>query len=169
MSWFKNLNATPRLMCSFGILIVLSLSISALGIYNLSSANDRIGTLFNADMTGSQYVNQIAMDRLYLARESRQAILHIQDAALIDGYQRISSLVFEGTVDLVESLGRCVRRANASAWLAIAVLCVPTGFPSSEVSNRSPPGFATLTASKRVVASWSGRGDHPRSSFPVAR
>ncbi|OBK26317.1 ABC transporter ATP-binding protein [Mycobacterium asiaticum] len=30
---------------------------------------------------------------------------HIHDAALIDGYQRISSLVFEVTVDLVESLG----------------------------------------------------------------
>lgn len=30
---------------------------------------------------------------------------HIQDAALIDGYQRISSLIFEVTVDLVESLG----------------------------------------------------------------
>lgn len=30
---------------------------------------------------------------------------HIHDVALIDGYQRISSLIFEVTVDLVESLG----------------------------------------------------------------
>lgn len=30
---------------------------------------------------------------------------HIHDAALIDGYQRIGSLIFEVTVDLVESLG----------------------------------------------------------------
>ncbi len=30
---------------------------------------------------------------------------HLQDAALIDGYQRISSLIFEVSVDLVESLG----------------------------------------------------------------
>lgn len=30
---------------------------------------------------------------------------HIQDAALIDGYQRIKALTFEVTVDLVESLG----------------------------------------------------------------
>jgi multiple sugar transport system ATP-binding protein len=30
---------------------------------------------------------------------------HIQDAALTDGYQRIKALVFEVTVDLVESLG----------------------------------------------------------------
>ncbi|OBA77940.1 ABC transporter ATP-binding protein [Mycobacterium sp. 1164966.3] len=30
---------------------------------------------------------------------------HIQDVALIDGYQRIKALVFEVTVDLVESLG----------------------------------------------------------------
>jgi multiple sugar transport system ATP-binding protein len=30
---------------------------------------------------------------------------HLADAALIDGYQRISALVFNGKVDLVESLG----------------------------------------------------------------
>lgn len=30
---------------------------------------------------------------------------HLQDAALIDGYQRIGSLIFEVTVELVESLG----------------------------------------------------------------
>jgi methyl-accepting chemotaxis protein len=105
MNWFKNLNATPRLMMSFGVLIVLSLSISALGIYNLSSANDRIGILFNADMTGSQYVNQIAMDRLYLARESRQAILHAQDAALVADSEKKMLAYFadiHATIDTAE-------------------------------------------------------------------
>jgi hypothetical protein len=42
MNWFKNLNATPRLMSSFGVLLVLTLGISYLAINNLSKANDRI-------------------------------------------------------------------------------------------------------------------------------
>jgi hypothetical protein len=32
MNWFKNLNATPRLMSSFGVLLVLTLGISYLAI-----------------------------------------------------------------------------------------------------------------------------------------
>ena len=32
MNWFKNLNATPRLMSSFGVLLVLTMGISYLAI-----------------------------------------------------------------------------------------------------------------------------------------
>jgi methyl-accepting chemotaxis protein len=70
-------------MISYGVVIVLGIIISALAIYNLSAANDRIGILFNSDMTGSQLVNQIAMDRLSLGREARQAIMHAQDTVLV--------------------------------------------------------------------------------------
>jgi hypothetical protein len=38
MDWFKNLNAAPRLLLSFGILILLIAAISCLGIINLSQA-----------------------------------------------------------------------------------------------------------------------------------
>ncbi len=36
MNWFKNLNAMPRLMSSFGVLLVLTLVISYLAISNLA-------------------------------------------------------------------------------------------------------------------------------------
>ena len=38
MDWFKNLNAAPRLLLSFGILILLIAAISCLAIINLSQA-----------------------------------------------------------------------------------------------------------------------------------
>jgi hypothetical protein len=39
MQWFKNLNATPRLLISFGTLIVLILGICLLAISSLGDAN----------------------------------------------------------------------------------------------------------------------------------
>ena len=53
MNWFKNLNATPRLMSSFGVLLVLTLGISYLAIGNLSKANDRVEVLYQQDLIGS--------------------------------------------------------------------------------------------------------------------
>ena len=44
MNWFKSLNATPRLLLSFGVLIFLIAIISYLSLSNLSQANDRVGT-----------------------------------------------------------------------------------------------------------------------------
>lgn len=62
MNWFKNLNATSRLMSSFGVLLVLTLGISYLAISNLSKANDRVGSLYHEDMAGMNYANGITID-----------------------------------------------------------------------------------------------------------
>ena len=105
MNWFKNLNATPRLMSSFGVIIVLILGISALSIYNLGQANDRIGVLYQDDMAGLRQANQIASDRLSLGREVREAILHIQDPAVIAEQQKNMLAHFEdihSTLDAAE-------------------------------------------------------------------
>jgi hypothetical protein len=61
MNWFKNPNATPRLLLSFGVLIVLIAFISYLAIFNLSQANDRIGTLYSADMGGAIRADKIGL------------------------------------------------------------------------------------------------------------
>ena len=62
MKWFKNLNATPRLMTSFGVLLVLTLGISYLAISNLSKANDRVDSLYHEDMIGLTNANGITID-----------------------------------------------------------------------------------------------------------
>ncbi|OBJ56877.1 ABC transporter ATP-binding protein [Mycobacterium asiaticum] len=92
---------------------------------------ERPANLFVAGFIGSPAMNffpatltsiglELPFGELTLAPELQQVIAqhskpdniivgvrpeHIHDAALIDGYQRISSLVFQVNVDLVESLG----------------------------------------------------------------
>jgi methyl-accepting chemotaxis protein len=82
MNWFKNLNAAPRLLLSFGLLIVLIAAISCLAIINLSQANDRISALYQKDMAGLGVADELAIARLSLGRVGRDAILNMRDAAV---------------------------------------------------------------------------------------
>jgi methyl-accepting chemotaxis protein len=83
MNWFKNLNATPRLMSSFGVLLVLTLGISYLAINNLGKANDRVQALYQEDMKGVIAVQNITASKLDVARLVRDAILKIDDSAAV--------------------------------------------------------------------------------------
>jgi methyl-accepting chemotaxis protein len=83
MNWFKNLNATPRLLLSFGVLIFLIAIISYLSVSNLSQANDRISTLYSEDMVGAIQADKIALARVSLGRQGRDAILNIADPAIV--------------------------------------------------------------------------------------
>jgi methyl-accepting chemotaxis protein len=83
MNWFKNLNARPRLLLSFGVLIVLILVISCLAIVSLSQANDRMATLYSDDMVGAIHADKIALARAVIGREGRDAILKISDPAAV--------------------------------------------------------------------------------------
>jgi hypothetical protein len=83
MNWFKNLNATPRLLLSFGVLILLIVAISYLAISNLSQANDRIAALYSDDMVGAIHADKIALARLSIGRQGRDAILNIADSAAV--------------------------------------------------------------------------------------
>jgi len=83
MNWFKNLNAIPRLMSSFGVLLVLTLGISYLAITNLSQANDRLGALYQEDMTGAMSITDISFERAMNGRSVRDAMLHINEPAVV--------------------------------------------------------------------------------------
>ena len=83
MNWFKNLNAAPRLLLSFGLLIVLIAAISCLAIINLSQANDRIMALYQKDMAGLGVADELAIARLSLGRVGRDAILNMRDAPVV--------------------------------------------------------------------------------------
>jgi methyl-accepting chemotaxis protein len=83
MNWFKNLNATPRLMSSFGVLLLLTVVISYLGIGNLSKANDRLGHLYREDMLGAMSILDISIERAMNGRSVRDAMLHINDPAVV--------------------------------------------------------------------------------------
>jgi methyl-accepting chemotaxis protein len=83
MRWFNNLNATPRLMISFGILMVLTLGIGYLAISSLGKANVRVQGLYQEDMKGVIEVEAISDAKLDIARQTRDGILNINDASLL--------------------------------------------------------------------------------------
>jgi hypothetical protein len=77
MNWFKNLNATPRLMSSFGVLLVLTLGISYLAISNLGGANDRVDFLYHKDMVGSTHADGITIDVTTIRGDDLNPILSL--------------------------------------------------------------------------------------------
>jgi methyl-accepting chemotaxis protein len=83
MNWFKNLNATPRLMSSFGILIILTLGIGYLGINSLSKANDRVDSLYHIDMVGATYANGITINVTTIKGDDLNAIFRNADATAV--------------------------------------------------------------------------------------
>jgi methyl-accepting chemotaxis protein len=83
MNWFKNLNATPRLMSSFGVLLVLTLGISYLAISNLSKANDRVDSLYHEDLVGSTRADGITIDVTTIRGDDLNAMYHSSDSTAV--------------------------------------------------------------------------------------
>jgi methyl-accepting chemotaxis protein len=83
MKWFKNLNATPRLLLSFGILIALVSVISYLAVSNLAAANQNLSDLYHKDMQGAIHAENIAKARLSIGRQGRDALLNIADPSIV--------------------------------------------------------------------------------------
>lgn len=83
MNWFKNLNATPRLMSSFSVLLVLTLGISYLAISNLGKANDRVDSLYHVDMVGATRANDMTIDITTIRGDDLNAIFRASDAAAV--------------------------------------------------------------------------------------
>jgi hypothetical protein len=59
MNRFRDLNAAPRLMISFGCLIVITAGVGTMWLVNLNSANERLKVLDRDDMVGLTQANQI--------------------------------------------------------------------------------------------------------------
>ena len=82
MNWFKNLNATPKLLLSFGALDRSHLQPPAISRSSISAlANDRLQVLYQDDMMGSIQAANISIARMSLGRQARDAILHVEDPA----------------------------------------------------------------------------------------
>jgi methyl-accepting chemotaxis protein len=110
MNWFKNLNATPRLLISFGVLIVLIGAISSLSITALSQGDDRMGSLYHEDMMGAISADELAVARLSLGRQGRDAILHIEEATVVSTDKRTMLADF---VKIHSSLDEAEKRFNS--------------------------------------------------------
>jgi len=83
MNWFKNLNATPRLMSAFGVLLVLTLGISYLAVTSLSKANDRVDSLYHSDMVGSTHADGITINVTAIRGDDLNAMYRASDFAAV--------------------------------------------------------------------------------------
>jgi methyl-accepting chemotaxis protein len=83
MNWFKNLNATPRLMVSFGALLVLTLGIGYLAVNSMSMANDRMQRLRQEDLKGITAIQNFTINKLDIARQDRDAVINIHNPAIV--------------------------------------------------------------------------------------
>jgi len=83
MQWFRNLNAKPRLILSFGVVLLLLIISSVLGLYNLSQADHRMSQLYERDLKGISLADGLALSKFSLGRNSRDAILNIKDPAVL--------------------------------------------------------------------------------------
>jgi methyl-accepting chemotaxis protein len=88
MDWFKNLNAAPKLMLGFGVLIAMTIGLSCLAIANLGKANDRIGSLYHMDMMGSTKADGITIDVATIGRISNHAMVHAAEPAIVAADQK---------------------------------------------------------------------------------
>lgn len=88
MRWLNNLNATPRLMVSFGVLLVLTLGISVLGVYNLGQSNSRLEQLYHVDMVGTVAANEMVVAVTTIRGDDLNAVYRINDAAAVDAAEK---------------------------------------------------------------------------------
>lgn len=132
MQWFKNLNAMPRLMISFGVLMVLILGISSLAISNLSQANDRLGALYQQDMVGSMRVNDIAVARAMNGRSIRDAMLHMNNPAVVASDEKESF----ADIEAIRSDIEIEKKASASQESQDALAIISRDLPAYEEGHR---------------------------------
>ena len=79
MQWFKNLNTMPRLLSSFGVLILLAMGMSYLAVTKLADANGQMAAIYQKDMMGIVHVENMNVDRYDIGRVTRDAILNVDN------------------------------------------------------------------------------------------
>ena len=125
MHWFKNLDATPRLLTSFGFMIALALGMGYLGVSSLNKSNHGSQQLYQEDMLGSLRADQMALDRAEIGRLGRDAVLHAGDPEIVGKDEK-------GVVDAFASLSANLSESQAKvqsqegqAQLAIIEASIP--------------------------------------------
>ena len=94
MEWFKNLNATPRLMLSFGVVLLLTFVMGCLGLSRLSSANDRLVALYQLDLPGIVVIDDLVINRNSIGGFTRAAMLNADNPEAIAENERKVFSVF---------------------------------------------------------------------------
>jgi methyl-accepting chemotaxis protein len=95
MQWFKNLNAMPRLVIAFGIIIAMLMGMSYLAISRLSQANASMATLYQDDMLGAIHTDNMQIARFTLGRAIRDAVINAADGQIVSEDEKVVQAQFE--------------------------------------------------------------------------
>ncbi|MGA9071041.1 MAG: methyl-accepting chemotaxis protein [Terracidiphilus sp.] len=125
MNWFRNLNAAPRLMTSFGVLLVLTLGIGYMAVTNLSKSNDRLSALYQEDMLGAMRVNDIAVARAMNGRSVRDAMLHLNQPAIVAEDEKTSFSEIASIHSDIEEAAKSAHSKESQDVLAVMSKALP--------------------------------------------
>jgi methyl-accepting chemotaxis protein len=94
-------------MLGFGVLLMVSLAIGTLAITRLSASNAQLGELYGRDMKGAILAKDLAVLRMELGRQDRDAMLHVGDPKTIAADEKViaTDLVkFHADLDLADEI-----------------------------------------------------------------
>jgi methyl-accepting chemotaxis protein len=91
-------------MSSFGVVLLLTLGIGYLATTSLNDANNRMQGLYQEDMKAVIAAETITIDRLDLARQTRDAIIHINEPAIVTADMAASRPDLEGMQSSLQAL-----------------------------------------------------------------
>ena len=92
MNWFNNLNARPRVMLSFTVMLALIAAMGALAIVSLGQANVRMEVLYQDDFVGLLALDDILLARDGLAKSNRDAVLNMHDPVKVAAIEKTTKL-----------------------------------------------------------------------------
>jgi methyl-accepting chemotaxis protein len=88
MQWFRNLNARPRLMIGFGLLVVIILVISFLAIHNQNQANNRLDTLYSVDVIGTERISDSVINMITIRGDDLNAFARAGDLPAVEASEK---------------------------------------------------------------------------------
>jgi methyl-accepting chemotaxis protein len=132
MEWFNNRNVKTKLMLSFSVLLAMIVGVGSLAIASLSSANGRIKTLYQDDLTGAIMVDNILMDRYNMAKANRDALLNMIDPQKVSEDEKAIHVALADLHKNLEGADRHFYLPQGKAYLAE----MAAGLPVYESANR---------------------------------
>jgi methyl-accepting chemotaxis protein len=131
MNWFKNLNAAPRLMGSFGIMIAMTLGIGLLAISKLGDANQNMAAIYQKHMAGAIDVDNMEIARFSIGRSVRDALLNSDNPQIVDQNEKTMQADFQKYHANLDEAGKTFISKEGVSLIA----SVREGLPPYERAN----------------------------------
>ena len=158
MNWFKNLNAMPKLMLSFGLILAFTAGIGLTGVYVLSSQSADNDLLFKRDVTGLMTIKEVEATKAKIATTSMNAIIVARRAnpkEEVDKQQKQFNELFSQLQEQTKAVSAIVYRPN----LKSVVNQIEAALPEYQQRSRRIFEFARNGDSVHATAALASNAD----------